>query len=71
MDRCPFLVGFRPSLDDALERFNMFVLDLFGACFVYFHPVLGIVENETLCVCVVMGQGGEGEREQELCVSVL
>ena len=33
----------RPCFDEALDRLSMLVLPLAGACFVYFHPVLGMV----------------------------
>ena len=39
---CP-LGARRPYFDEALDLLSMLVLPLAGACFVYFHPVLGIV----------------------------
>lgn len=41
-----FLGADRLGLEEALERFSMFLLLLSGACFVYFHPVFGILERK-------------------------
>jgi len=35
----------RFGLEDAFDFLSMFDFALFGACFVYFHPVFGIVES--------------------------
>ena len=45
----PFLGAVRLGLEDAADFFSMLVFPFAGACLVYFHPVLGMVDYIVVC----------------------